>query len=100
MADLERQVREAHHARERARRAAAKAAARTEKRPSDEDLGYVRTDDSLSKLLDDVRTELSEKFAQARTHPARNEVAQAVRRLARCLVASTELGEQPQPAVK
>ena len=82
MADLERQVREAHHARERARRAAAKAAARTEKRPSDEDLGYVRTDDSLSRLLDDVRTELSEKFAQARTHPARERVADLIDELA------------------
>jgi hypothetical protein len=82
MADLERQVREAHQARERARRAATEAAARTEKRPSDEELGYVRTDDSLSKLLEDVRTELSEKFAQARTHPARERVADLIDELA------------------
>jgi hypothetical protein len=82
MADLERQVREAHQARERARRAAAEAAARTEKRPSDEELGYVRTDDTFSKLLDDVRTELSEKFAQARTHPARERVADLIDELA------------------
>jgi curved DNA-binding protein CbpA len=82
MADLERQVREAHLARERARRAAAEAAARTERRPSDEELGYVTTDDSFSKLLDDVRTELSEKFAQAHTHPARERVADLIDELA------------------
>ena len=54
LADLERQVREAHLARERAQRAASEAAARTERRPTDEELGYVTTDDSFSKLIDDA----------------------------------------------
>ena len=68
--DLEREVSNAHAARERARRAAAEAAAATSKRPSDEELGYVRTDDSLSKLLSDARGEFSERLAQAAEHPA------------------------------
>ncbi|HEY2652337.1 MAG TPA: DnaJ domain-containing protein [Solirubrobacteraceae bacterium] len=65
IADLERQVREARVARERAERAAAEArrqAARAASadlreqagRPSDEDLGYVTTDDSFTKVLDDA----------------------------------------------
>lgn len=70
LADLERQVRDAHLARERALRAAREAAASTEKRPSDEELGYVKTDDSFSKLLDDAAAELSDRFVEARTHPA------------------------------
>jgi type IV secretory pathway VirB10-like protein len=82
MADLERQVREAHLARERARRAAAEAAARTERRPSDEELGYFKTDDSFSKLLDDARAELSGRFAQARHHPATRRVTDLIDELA------------------
>jgi curved DNA-binding protein CbpA len=65
IADLERQVREARAARERAERAAAEArrqAARAASgdlreqagRPSDEELGYVTTDDSFTKVLDDA----------------------------------------------
>lgn len=59
LADLERQVREAYAARERARRAAQQAAARSEQRASDEELGYVRTDDSFTKLLADALDELA-----------------------------------------
>src|SRR5436853_398476 len=47
MEDLERELREAHAARERARRAARDAVRETEGRPSDEDLGYYSTDDSF-----------------------------------------------------
>lgn len=65
LADLERQVREARAARERAEQAAAKArrdASRSASadlresadRPSDEDLGYVTTDDSFTKVLEDA----------------------------------------------
>lgn len=65
LADLERQVREARAARERAERAAAEARRRAARaasedlrehasRPSDEELGYVTTDDSFSKLIDDA----------------------------------------------
>ncbi len=59
--DLERQVREAQIARDRAREAARKAAAAAEDRPersSDEELGYVKTEDSFGKILSDAREEL------------------------------------------
>jgi hypothetical protein len=65
LADLERQVREARAARERAEQAAAEARRRAaraasddlrehERRATDEELGYVTTDDSFSKLIDDA----------------------------------------------
>ena len=71
LADLERAVREAHEARERARRAVQEAAAKgTERdRPSDEELGYVTTDDSFSKIFDDALSQLSHKLAGARESP-------------------------------
>ncbi len=47
-------------ARERARRAAREATATGDaKRPSDEELGYFKTDDSFSKILADAVSELS-----------------------------------------
>jgi curved DNA-binding protein CbpA len=82
LADLERQVREAHMARERARRAASEAASRTERRPTDEELGYVTTDDSFTKLLSDARAELSERFAETRNHPATHRLADLIDELA------------------
>jgi curved DNA-binding protein CbpA len=78
LADIERELRHAHAARERARRAAATAAASGRRRPSDEQLGYVTTDDSLAKILVDARTELSERFAEAREHPAGRRVAELI----------------------
>jgi curved DNA-binding protein CbpA len=62
--DMERDLREAHLARERARRAAAEAAAATaqRKRPSDEELGYIKTDDSFSKIVSDAGAALSEQL--------------------------------------
>jgi curved DNA-binding protein len=62
VADLERQVREAHAARERARRAARQAAAATEQRPSDEELGYITTEDSFSRVLADALDELAARL--------------------------------------
>ena len=65
--DMERDLREAHLARERARRAAAEAAATTtaqRKRPSDEELGYIKTDDSFSKIVADAGASLSEQLAE------------------------------------
>jgi curved DNA-binding protein CbpA len=55
LADLERELREkARAARERAQRAAREAAAAAKgKRASDEELGYIKTDDSLGKILAD-----------------------------------------------
>jgi curved DNA-binding protein CbpA len=62
LAEMERRLREANLARERARRAAREAAAaadaRRPPRASDEDLGYVKTDDSLAKILSDARDQL------------------------------------------
>lgn len=69
LSDLEKRVRQANAARERARRAAAEAAAEESQRPSDEELGYIRTDDSFTKILADAEAELSERLADAREHP-------------------------------
>lgn len=66
LADLERELREAHEARERARRAAAEAAERSARRPSDEELGYVRTDDSFAKILADARSEFADRLGEGR----------------------------------
>jgi curved DNA-binding protein CbpA len=63
--DMERDLRAAHQARERARRAAAEAAAAAtpRERPSDEELGYIKTDDSFSKIFADAGASLSEQLA-------------------------------------
>jgi curved DNA-binding protein CbpA len=64
--DMERDLREAHLARERARKAAAEAAAEAtqRKRPTDEELGYIKTDDSFSKIFADAGAALSEQLAE------------------------------------
>lgn len=80
--ELERQLREERAARERARAAAraaveeaAAAAAATNaehdrrRRPSDEDLGYVTTDDSFSKIIGDAAREFSGLYTDARESP-------------------------------
>ena len=86
IADLERELREAREASEQARRAtheavreaaqeAAREAAEAEvrrsaaqrpPRPTPEELGYVTTEDSFSKILDDAQAELSNRLSQAR----------------------------------
>jgi curved DNA-binding protein CbpA len=88
--DLERQVRkaqdrarkEAEKAREKARRAAREATERVRSdrpdRPSDEDLGYVTTDDSFSKILADARGELTDRFSHAREHPVVKRVSDLI----------------------
>jgi DnaJ domain len=90
LARMERDLREAHLARERARRAAREAAAAKRERPSDEELGYITTDDSLSKIFADARDELSELFTDAREHPVGRRVADTIDELAAKLA-----GEQP-----
>ncbi len=79
LADLERELREAHAASERARREAREAHAASERarreareaaaeatgRPSDEELGYVRTDDSFGKILADAGAELADRLSHA-----------------------------------
>jgi curved DNA-binding protein CbpA len=82
LAELERELREAHEARERAKRAAAEAAARTERRPSDEELGYVKTEDSFSKILADARSELADRFSESSDHPAGERIADLLDELA------------------
>jgi hypothetical protein len=71
LADLERELRAAHAARQRARQAAREAArANAPQRPSDEELGYVETDDSLSKIIADAASELTERVSEVRReHP-------------------------------
>jgi curved DNA-binding protein CbpA len=52
----------------RAREAAAQAAARAQgdrDRPSDEELGYISTDDSFSKILSDAASGISERLTEA-----------------------------------
>ncbi len=79
LADLERQIREAQLRREQARRAAreAAAAARPE-RPSDEELGYIKTDDSFGKILADARDELADRLSGARDHPVAKRVSDLI----------------------
>jgi len=78
MADLEREVREAHAAREAAQRAAREAAERAVRdrpgRPSDEELGYVTTDDSFGKIIADIVDEIGDRLSGARAHPAAKRV--------------------------
>src|SRR3954470_14448701 len=78
MADLERELREAEAARERARRAARDAVRETEGRASDEELGYYSTDDSFGKILGDLADEVGEKLSDARHHPAVKRVAELI----------------------
>jgi curved DNA-binding protein CbpA len=78
MADLERELREAQAARERARQTAQEAVHGTAGRPSREDLGYYETDDSFTKILTDVRDEVSERLSGAREHPAVRRVSDLI----------------------
>ena len=78
LTDLEQQIRRAHAARERARRAAAEAAANKSQRPSDEELGYVKTEDSFGKVLADAEAELSQWLAGASERPAGKRVGDLI----------------------
>jgi curved DNA-binding protein CbpA len=92
LAKMERDLREARDAareallaRERARQAArdaARTAASPSGRPSDEELGYIKTDDSFSKILADARAALSDRVEEAREHPVRERVADLIDELA------------------
>lgn len=83
---MEREVRGAREARDRAAREARRAAEQTVrdvremagKRPSDEDLGYYATTDTFSQILDDAAAELSERFTEARDSPAGHRVADLI----------------------
>jgi len=69
MASLERELREAQAARERARRAAREAAGDSEPEP-------VTTDDSIGKILGDIREELADRISEGRRHPAAQRVSE------------------------
>jgi curved DNA-binding protein CbpA len=62
LADLEQQLARARAASERARRAAREAEARVSQsrpgRPSDEELGYYRTEDSFGQIISDAASDL------------------------------------------
>jgi hypothetical protein len=102
LADLERQVREAQAARAAAERAVADsrrrartAASNTPKpagRPSEDELGYVTTDDSFSKILDDAASRLGAWLSEAESqvggratdaqqHPTRKRVTDLIEEL-------------------
>jgi curved DNA-binding protein CbpA len=79
IADLERELRDARLAREAAQKAAWQAAAASSARPSDEELGYVTTDDSFSKILADARSEVSDLLSKAtREHPGARRLSDLV----------------------
>lgn len=67
----------------RAREAARQARADARERPSDEELGYIRTDDSFWKILSDAREEwtadVREKSVRERAADLLDEVADALR---------------------
>ena len=82
LADLEREIRRAAAtARERARRAASEAAS-TYKRPTDEELGYIHTDDTLGKIFADAGHELSQRLSDARRTPVGRTVSDLIDELA------------------
>ena len=86
LAAMEHELRAARDARDRAAREARKATEQTIRdvremagdRASDEELGYYSTDDSLSKILDDAASELSERFSEARDSPAGHRVSDLI----------------------
>lgn len=86
LAAMERELREARNrradaerAREQALRDARAAAAEAGTRPTDEELGYVSTDDSFSKIFDDAAAAFGRHLDDARHAP---EAKRAARRVA------------------
>jgi hypothetical protein len=119
LAAMERELREARDARERvvrAAREAARTAAQATRaaaqghgtgrtagrgqnpgpgRASDEELGYVHTDDSFLQIIDDAADELAGRFQEARRSPAAHRVADLIDDLAARLTG--ERSEPPEP---
>jgi curved DNA-binding protein len=75
METLERELREAHAARERARAAAREAARSAEPEPAPV---HAPSEDSFGRILGDVRDELSDRLADARKHPAVRRVSDLI----------------------
>ncbi len=78
MADLERELREAAAARARAQRAAREAMSTHAGRASDEELGYVETDDSFSKIFADAQNEIADRLFGPDQHPAARRVGDLI----------------------
>jgi DnaJ-class molecular chaperone len=79
LAGIEQELKAARAARDRSRRAAREATSESAgERASDEELGYIRTDDSLSRILADAASELSERLSGAREHPVTKRVTDAI----------------------
>lgn len=91
LAELEHELQQARAAREQARRAAQAAAAATRKRPTDEELGIFKTDDSVGKILADARVEFSDQLKRARERPAGQRLGELIDELAAKLT-----GEPPR----
>jgi DnaJ-like protein len=99
LAAMEQELKAARAARDRAARAARQATEQTIRdvremagdRASDEALGYYSTDDSLSKILDDAASELSDRLSEARDSPAGHRVSDLIDELAAKLA-----GEHPK----
>jgi hypothetical protein len=77
MATLERELREAVAARERARRTARDAV-----RDAGSEPAPVSTEDSFGKILGDIRDELGDRISEARRHPAVQRVSDLIDDLA------------------
>src|SRR3954469_22787613 len=73
MATLERELREAQAARERARRAARDAARDTDPEPA-----TATSEDSFGKILTDIRVELADRITEGRRHPAVQRVSELI----------------------
>lgn len=73
MAALERELREALEARERARRAA-----RESVRDGDDEPAPVSSEDSFGKIFGDIRDELADRVGDARRHPAVQRVSELI----------------------
>jgi curved DNA-binding protein CbpA len=86
LAAMERELARAREAREHAAREARRATEQTIRdlremagqRASDEDLGYVTTNDSFSQILADAAAELGERFTEARDSPAGHRVSDLI----------------------
>jgi curved DNA-binding protein CbpA len=97
LAKLDRELRDAQAARARARRAAREAAADSTNRPSDEELGYVTTDDSFGKILADAGSEFSDWLDQPRDQSARRRVVDLIDQLSARLRGDSGPGSREKP---
>jgi len=104
LADIERELareraararaeRAAQQARRRAARDAREPAAQTEHRPTDEELGYITTDDSFAKIFSDALSGLSDRVSEARDTPVGERVGDLIEQLDE--LASKLTGKRP-----